>query len=321
MRKWLRAVAAVLLAGAAVLVCFVRAEPRTVHMAALDAIREGDFDMARSHLQRSDHPEAATLLSYMYFVPNKISVSQGDTVRTENYVYNQRGNLVKSEFADAEGLLTTTNYTYDEAGQPLSQRADDERGESVLYFYDASGRLTRERHADNTGVFYQYDYVYDALGRLKSNAFLDGEMHWERKEYTYNELGQCISETRTNYEDALTKTVYTYVGSVLHTEVTTGGTGVTTIVYDAAGQPLTSEFVPTEGKPQKTVYTYDAAGNCLREDYPDGRYVAYTYDSASRRTALVRCDGADAITQITYTYDGAGPLPGRTLPPPQGAPP
>lgn len=335
MKRIVLAVTAVLLAAVVVVVSMLGASPRTVHMAALDAIKEGDYEMAVSHLKRSDHPDAELLLSQMYYVPNKIEVVQstaeGDLVSYENYVYNLAGQLYKHESTAVDGTLTVETNAYNDLGAPLlvkteitppvteeeqedpSAEEDEEvteedlfNGSEVEYFYDALGNLLCRRTTDSTGLFHQYRYTYDALGRVVSEIYVDGDANWTRREYTYDDEGRKLTEEYTDYEDAWRNTAYTYKDGVLHSETEERADGTLKTVYDKNGKVLTVTYLH-KGKEQVTRNTYDGNGNLLKTEYPEGYVDVYRYNDRGLLTDSER-QGATGtmvvVTSCTYDEDG-----------------
>lgn len=331
MKRYLLAGASVLLTIVVVVVSMLGATPRTVHMAALTAIKEGDFEMALSHLKRSDHPDAEALMSQMYYVPNKISRDTNGAISTENYVYTQAGRLYKNESTAADGTLKVCVYSYNALGnpvecqitvqQPLPEPAPETPPvpeEEVIadenstdyreeYFYDGLGRLLCKRTTDSTGLFYQYRYTYDLLGRVVSEVYVDGDAKWTRREYTYDGETERLTEKYTDYAGTWENVTNTYAGEILRTEVTENAAGVTTTLYDEQGVFLSKEEVLKDGTVNKTLFTYDEAGHLLREQYPDGSAVTYTYNDLGRCTQRLVI-GADGTTQQSnvHTYDEDG---------------
>lgn len=334
MKRILLVITTVLLTAAVVVASMLGSSPRTVHMAALDAIKEGNYEMAVSHLKRSDHPDADLLLSQMYYVPNKIEVvettDEGELISNENYVYNLAGQLYKHESTAADGTLTVATNTYDDIGhllltkteitlpipegveeeEPSTEEEDDAddlfRGDQVEYFYDALGNLLCKRTFDSTGLFYQYRYTYDAVGRVNSEVYVDGEAHWTRREFTYDDESRKLTEKYTDYENKWKNTTYTYEEGFLHTEIVKNSDCTVKTVYDKDGKVLSSTL--TRGKASHvTKYTYDGNGNLLKKQYPEGHADVYRYNEQGLLTDSEQLGPVGKIATVTAcTYDEDG---------------
>jgi hypothetical protein len=92
-----------------------------------------------------------------------------------------------------------------------------------------------------------------------------------------------------------------------------------TYVYDAAGLliEIEREYAPIDGVIDAvTLFSYDAAGNMLAEEFDDGadgtidERKTWSYDAAGLPTLLEVDPGADGTIQATFTYthDAAGLL-------------
>ena len=336
MKRIMMVIVTILLAAVVVVVSMLGANPRTVHMAALAAIEQGNYEMAVSHLKRSDHPDAQLLLSQMYYVPHKIEVvestADGELISNENYVYNLAGYLYKHESTAPDGAVTICTNTYDELGtllltktewqsapvegeeeQTEEESSEEETteedlfsGSEVEYFYDATGRLLCKRTTDSTGLFYQYRYAYDEEGRVSAEVYVDGDAAWSRREFTYNSDNLKIAEKYTDSDNKWKNTTYTYEEGVLHTEVMKNSDCTVTTVYDKDGKVLTSTL--TRGKTSHvTKYTYDGDGNLLKKQYPEGHADVYRYNEQGLMTDSEQLGAVGKIATVTAcTYDEDG---------------
>lgn len=307
MKRFLLTTVSVVLTAAVVAVSLMGATPRTVHMAALTAIKEGDFAMARSHLLRSDHKDAETLLSYMHYVPDKIVRVTEDGTETENYAYNYAGRLVKHESTDRFGVMTTHNYTYNDLGDPLVSLKTGGAGPDTTteYFYDQYGHLERKRFMDSEGRFHQYRYVYDALGRVTIEAFVDGDSNWSRRVYSYDGEKALLTEQYTDHAGSWENITYRYKDEVRVREILENEDGLWITTYTDDGKFLSCRLTTEEGV-EETRYTYDKQGNLLEERYPDGRLITYTYYEEGLCALMTICeaDGTKSEHRLEYNEDG-----------------
>jgi YD repeat-containing protein len=67
-----------------------------------------------------------------------------------------------------------------------------------------------------------------------------------------------------------------------------------------------SNGTPNSGGDATTTITYDATGNVVKVTQPDGDFLRYWYDDASRLTSISDSDTAGAGNRIAYTLDAAG---------------
>lgn len=116
--------------------------------------------------------------------------------RTTQYHYNTFGDLIKVDSPDTG----TTTYTYDDAGNRISQT--DARGITTTYRYDALNRLTAVEYPDSSENL-SYDYGNAAQKRITVTD-QDGE-----SEYRYNGRGQMVSHTRRQHGQTY-RTEYRY---------------------------------------------------------------------------------------------------------------
>ena len=308
----LTAISAVLTA-AVVAVSVMGYTPRTVHMAALTAIKEGDFEMALSHLKRSDDPDAEILLSYMYYVPNTITRTTKDGTETENYVYNYAGRIVKNESTDVNEELTTYSYTYNDLGDTLTCNKVGGGTPDVTteYFYDKYGHLERKRIIDSEGLFHQYRYVYDALGRVTIEAFVDGDSNWSRRIFSYDGEEDLLTEQYIDHADEWQNITYRYKDKVKVREILENKDGLWITTYTDDGKFLSCRFSSEEGV-EETLFTYDRQNRLIREAYPDGRTVDYTYSDEGHCTKMTVTEADGSVNYHTYEYDEAGRMLSHT---------
>ncbi len=217
------------------------------------------------HIRYPDQPA----VTYAYD-GNGNRVSMTDQRGTTIYQYD-RENRLTAVLTPRGANFIAVHYGYDKAGRLTSLATPD--GRTVLYQYDADGRMTRVTDgADITAYTYNTTtgllasqtlpngitttYTYDADGRLTDvmhktfgNALLMG-FH-----YTLNALGQRTSVTKQT----------------------------------PAGSELTS-------------YTYDALGRLASVTYPGGKTVSYTYDRLGNRLSMTTVQGGNT-TVVNYEYD------------------
>lgn len=187
-----------------------------------------------------------------------------ELTKTE-YFYDDNGNIMKevSEFEEMPRFKQNDPeviYEYNEKGLLVSRTSS---GDTILYTYNENDDLIREEHWD-----YVIDYTYEN-GVLVS-SFLEETVSGITTEITYDGNGneiQLINKTKSQTY----KTIFVYDDSnnITHKEKWEGNKLI--LKYDA-------------------VYTYDGAGNILKEE-------AFYEDETSSFEA-----------STTYYYEGHGLL-------------
>jgi RHS repeat-associated protein len=267
-------------------------------------------------------------VSYAYD-GNGNRVSMTDQRGTTVYQYD-RQNRLTGVFTPLSSNYIPVTYGYDKAGRLTSLATPD--GRTVLYQYDAGGRMTRVTDgADVTTYTYNSvtgllasqtlpngittAYTYDVDGRLTGivhNA--PGGSLLMGFHYTLNALGQRTSVTRqTSTGSELTSYTYDALGRL--TSVTYPGGKTVSYTYDRLGNRLSMTTVQGGNttvvnyeydkdnrllKAGDEVFQYDANGNMLRRSSPAGT-TTYTYDA---RNLLTRVETEGRV--VTFEYDGDG---------------
>ncbi|TNE46026.1 MAG: hypothetical protein EP343_24985 [Deltaproteobacteria bacterium] len=185
---------------------------------------------------------------------NHVNLGLQDKVEAFVYPGNQKkkqsfnllGYLTKVEHPDG----TTTEFTYNEDGQPLERK--DRRGRVIVHTYDAIGRpLTiQEKGKPDTLISYKYDTPVQ-----------------DHADATFT-TGQPVQVT--------------YPG------------GSITNSYSMRGQPVVTRR-KVMGVTFEVKRTFNNLGDPLQLVYPDGRTIDYSYDGASRLTAI-----SNLVTSISY---------------------
>jgi YD repeat-containing protein len=186
-----------------------------------------------------------------------------DFFRNRTAWADERKNVTFYDF-DAQGR--TTAFTYNDAGQVLTQSTD--LPSTISHAYDDVGNVTAS--TDRNGRTTRN--AFDALNRRTSEEWLDGSGTAIRTfRYSYDAAGQT-----TGASDPDSSYAYT---------------------YDLAGRPATVDNLGTPGVPNVVLsYAYDAAGNRIS--------AADSIAGAARGVEAVRYDALVRVTQITQTGKG-----------------
>lgn len=204
----------------------------------------------------------------------------------KSYTYDAAGNrLTETEWITIDGVLTpsTIAYAYDALGNVLA--ATDALGGVTRYEYDAANRRTAE--IDPLGL--RTETEYDTRGQVVRTRYPDGT----EEEHEYDALGNKILERArtgliTRYEyDQLNRSV-----RILHPDDTVEET-----LYTPGGRVL----AVIDRRGFRTDYEYDAAGRRIREILPavfDPETETFVrpvieseYNNSGRRTAVVNALG------------------------------
>jgi RHS repeat-associated protein len=203
-------------------------------------------------IMAAGRPEQQTTLTQWHptFRLPAIITEQG---KTSAYTYDAAGNVLTQLETDttgnaSNGQTRSTSYTYNAASQLLSMQ--DARGQVWTYTYDAQGnRATSTNPAGHAS-----SYTYDGAGRVLTETAPNGL----QTSYQYDPRGRLTQITRgSNLAAALRQT---------------------------------------------TSYTYRPSGQIASATLPNGHQLNYTYDAAQRLIAASDNRG----NQITYTLDAMG---------------
>jgi RHS repeat-associated protein len=218
--------------------------------------------------------------------------------RKTQFVYDERGKLIKTIYADNTPNDSSDNPTtqseYDAAGHEIARI--DELGRRTEMKYNALGRLIETVYPDATpGDPLDNPRTrteYDAARQV--TAQIDERGH--RTEFEYDLAGRQILA-----RDALgnvTSTTYDSAGRTIGTVDALGHT--TRTVYDDSNRPVRTVFTDGTGSDR----AYDPQGRLISQTDQLGRTTHYEFDAMGRLTAVV-----DALSQREeYSYDEAGNL-------------
>jgi len=265
----------------------------------------------RGNLTRQvDRDGVETVMTYEPEFSNPLTITRpGGRVTTYGYdahgnrtlITNALGNL-KTMTYDSRGLTLTetrpegnltpdpddytTTYTYNNAGQILTETTD--LPSTVTYTYDTRGNLFTLTDANSNTT----TYTYDVLDRVTETV--DALSH--ATTFTYDAVGNLLTTT-----DALGNTVtheYDLKGNKVRT-IRPDATFVT-FVYS----PTSQTVLATDELGRPTRYSHDVRDRLAQTLYADGARTFTRYDGASR--VVDEIDARDYRTR--YTYDAADRL-------------
>ncbi len=252
------------------------------------------------------------------------AVAQVDPLgNTTHQYYDAAGRMIET----ADAYLYRTKYEHDAAGNVTA--TIDQIGARTTYTFDADNRqvtMTKPSGAVETTVYdavgnvintidglgHRNTYVYDALNRqTQSIDALSGtttsiydavgnqtgliDSVGNRTTWVYNALSQVTTETDANNHSA----TYAYDAAGRLSSTTDRLGRRIDYAYDAVGQRLTEKWYAVGGALSQTqTFTYDAVGNTLTAQDPDGNYT-FTYDALNR----VRTVAEPFSLSMTFSYD------------------
>ena len=312
---------------------------RTMEMAQPDpdgegpltsAVTEYAYDAAGNLTSQTDPLEKVT--SYEYDNLNRqVSVTDPESGET-TYTYDAAGNRLS--LTDPVGSVTS--WTYDNLNRVTEET--NELEDSRLFEYDAIGHLTKRTDRNGRVI----EYTFDNLGRNTAELWKDGETTVRTFSYAYDAASQLTSASDPDAEYTYE---YDDLGRVTSIAVEIDGLAPTIVfaqAFDAAGNRSSLAATIGEADDFLNEYTYDnlarmtrieqsgqEGGNAVAEKRIDLAYDAasqwdtiaryadlagtdlvvessWTYDNASRLTALSHTKGESTLAGYTWTFDSAG---------------
>jgi RHS repeat-associated protein len=204
---------------------------------------------------------------------------------TEAFAYDDDGLLVAAgdlllDRDPTTGLLTETTLgtvTTSQAYNDFGELAEDEAevGATPLYANtytrDGLGRITRKVETLQ-GTTTTFDYGYDLAGRLERVDVNETPA----RSYAYDPNGNRLSLTDHTQGGQVTSGSYDAQDRLLTY-------GSSTYTYTASGELASKVDSSLPPGQQTTLYTYDALGNLVQVELPDGREITYVIDGQNRR--------------------------------------
>lgn len=166
------------------------------------------------------------------------------------FSYDGDGKISQIQYGNITAIITPA---YDEAGRLATAVAQyNTKAYDYTYTYNEAGQLVSNNNFHEYGYNYTYDYTYDAEGRLVQlvQSYESGYTYVNTTDYSYDEKGCLVSET----------TVYSYI-ITWNKKTEVSKTETITYTNDEQGRPVSAEVV-TEGEntqyaEQKILYTYE----------------------------------------------------------------
>ena len=266
--------------------------------------------------------------SFTYDATNNLLTTVDALSHTTTFAYDQRNRLTSKTLPDPDGAGSLSapvfSWDYDNVGNMTAELAP-QWGDSVLYDYDAYGRLIDKSQA-SAGK--HETWTYDVLGRMTAytNSLHVYGTYDQTDSYQYDNRGRVTRHTGHDPDGIGSQTAayetftYNYAGQpASHTDFLGN---VTSYSYTAAGW-LNSVTLPDpdgSGPMYSPIYTlgYDALGNQTSLSDPNGHMSTKTWNSRGWLASETGADpdGAGSLTAPTtsYGYDLHGNLTSITNP-------
>lgn len=246
-----------------------------------------DFD-AQGNAQTEIDPRG-NITRYTYDALGRVLSMTDPLGQVTKNEYDNRGNPVRliTDYttAPADGRNLVSEFAYDPDDRLLGWRVEaDELVESENFAYDINGQLASYTDSEGQSTIYSYDaadqltQITDPLGRKTTLA--------------YTGRGQVASQTAA--DSSITAFTYNSFGDL--NSLTPPGEEPHRLEYTLRNE-LALYRPPEIGGPTQTGYTYDALGQLIGETRPDGRNIAYNYDSHQRLRSMTFSRG-----QVLYNY-------------------
>jgi RHS repeat-associated protein len=230
----------------------------------------------------------------------------GDPSRTTTDTFTAHGQLASA--TDPAGNITS--YTYDPFGNMATRT--NPAGQTTAYSYDASGNLLTTTLQGYTGNpsnpvpaenLVEESRAYDPAGRLASVTNAVGTT----TDYTYYDNNQLASKYVPGASGNQAVTSYAYDAAGNQTSQTSPGGLVTTVSFNAAGQPV-AQTVDPSGADRVTTDGYDAAGNLIAQSLSGGGVTqnqTMTYNALGQQLSqTIDMPGGNLTTSVVRDQRG-----------------
>ncbi|MEO3430533.1 RHS repeat-associated core domain-containing protein [Pelagibius sp. CAU 1746] len=226
--------------------------------------------------------------------------SVSDDSGSTSLSYDDYGNLV-TESRTIGGVVYTTNYSFDVAGNLLQMTYPD--GRIVSYGRDALGRvtsITTQSSASAAPVVVASDIAYQPFGPVASLTFGNGVV----LTYSYDQDYRLTGITAGDGVNGVQNLTLAYDNADNITAITDllDGTRSQTFQYDGLYR-----LIQAAGLYGTIDYGYDAVGNRTSRSIVDSLGTlneTYTYDTASNRLLSL----SDGATTQSFSYSASGQI-------------
>ncbi|MDR3662242.1 MAG: hypothetical protein P4L86_17990, partial [Mycobacterium sp.] len=231
-----------------------------------------------------------------YDAAGRLGQVQDGSGRTQQFGYDNAGNLTSITWGNASSPTRTEARTYD----ALSELSTDAisgpstTAQTTTYSYDLHGNLVRQAHANGDVTFTSYDLANDATSgeRDPNNALLPTHSSQE----TLSQDQAANTNKASDWDSRATQLTIDPAGRVTQGTNSLGGATIsTTSTFDPNGNALT--LGETAGSTSSTAsFSYNAA-NWATSSTDNSLTTSYGYDAAGRlRTFSTAAPGYATIS-------------------------
>ena len=228
------------------------------------------------------------------------------------YKYNAIGWLIEKREPIEEDKYKLTEYRYDSEGNIIEERRhmdlQDEKSASgrvlsIFFKYDKQNRLIKVE--DNTGAVIEYGYNSLSLKTFEKRRINDDT--FQTISYKYDEAGrlvgtlQKVDRKECGRFNAETKYELDKTGNII--KIITPAGYIIKRAYDKADRLIEEVHIDKEnGIENKTIFTYDKAGNIVKVTDTNDAKEIYEYDLLNRETKKINKDGG--VERSFYNKNG-----------------
>ncbi len=200
-----------------------------------------------------------------------LSTSGDNADYVYQYTYDNAGNVNTVKTTLKTGTVKTENYNYDQRGQLLAATNYHGNGIQYLYTYDKRGNITQvlERVGNNLKKRAVYTYNGNITDELKTVSITEGSATTTRN-YTYDQSGNPTKISDVTGGTTKTKTLTWARGKQLKSVAVSGGKTYT-FYYDESGRTI--KTVCSDGTAVQ--YHYDGDGLEYEEHLNASGSLAY----------------------------------------------
>ncbi len=235
--------------------------------------------------------------------------------------YDSQGNLIRKDGIYVSGEATVYLYTYDEAGNLLSENySRPGYSSSDTYQYDLANRRTRYQHTTSLGANDIITHDYDQNGnQIYYNNDRGSSIRNEVKTFDENNLLLTFKYTltigsriRTDY----TTYQYNINDELIGSQVDKADTGLETVLdgvieleyeysYDPNGYLLYSNIV---GELPSSIFEYNTYGLLIQftsdqdKDGTSNSFINYEYDGNDILSKTIKDNAADGAPELITTW-------------------
>ncbi|MDO8494084.1 MAG: hypothetical protein Q7S68_01945, partial [Deltaproteobacteria bacterium] len=184
----------------------------------------------------------------------------------KQYTYNKTGNPIRIDFGNGSYIA----YVYDVPGRTITTTIHDataDRNVITIKKFDGLGNLIEENEG---GAVTRY--AYTPTKKLQQMIYPDGRAI----QYRYDALGRILEQNLSGHQPIrYSYSMHMQEGAPVQvTQTNISGEPVVKVEHDLSGNLVTLEKYDQNGDAITTHYSYDALGNLLNTQTPEGLSIS-----------------------------------------------